>query len=221
MSTAQQQQDLSDRLVKAALNDPAIYAKGFDSSRVFALISVLLNSPSSPRKRLVRSMKTVYLFHVSRTARDSGGDGDDEAVWWVDMKKKGIVRKLAKGEKAPLKPDVVIRLADRDLVGLATGTLNPQKLYDAKVRSASSVGANNPPEVDLPSWWYSQRVHVRGDIDKAFNVEKILSHERQKLESLAGPKTRDPNKERGIWAERKLDGAAPGAGLGAEVKAKL
>ncbi|GAA5960908.1 hypothetical protein JCM21900_000561 [Sporobolomyces salmonicolor] len=197
MSTAQQQQDLSDRLVKAALNDPAIYAKGFDSSRVFALISVLLNSPSSPRKRLVRSMKTVYLFHVSRTARDSDGDGDDEALWWVDMKKKGIVRKLAKGEKAPLKPEVVIRLADRDLVGLATGTLNPQKLYDAK------------------------RVHVRGDIDKAFNVEKILSHERQKLESLAGPKTRDPNKERGIWAERKLDGAAPGAGLGAEVKAKL
>ncbi|GAA5920164.1 hypothetical protein JCM5296_006569, partial [Sporobolomyces johnsonii] len=179
----------------AALNDPAIYAKGFDSSRVFALISVLLNSPSSPKKRLVRSMKTVYLFHVAHSAGDGAG-GEDEAVWWVDMKKKGIVRKLAKGEKAPLKPDVVIRLADRDLVGLATGTLNPQKLYDAK------------------------RVHVRGDIDKAFNVEKILSQERQKLEALAGPKPRDPNKERGIWAERKLDEAGRGAAAAA-VKAKL
>jgi len=47
-----------------------------------------------------------------------------------------------------LKPEVTIYLSDKDLVGLANGSLNPMKLFEAK------------------------RVRVRGDIDKAFKVEK-------------------------------------------------
>jgi putative sterol carrier protein len=58
------------------------------------------------------------------------------------------LRLLKPSEKPPLKPDVTISLSDKDLVGLANGTLNPMKLWEAK------------------------RVKVKGDIDRAFKVEK-------------------------------------------------
>ncbi|GAA6052824.1 hypothetical protein JCM3770_006270 [Rhodotorula araucariae] len=161
---------VNDRLVRAALSDPAITVPGFDSSRVFALISVVLSSPSSPRKRLVRRIKTVYLFQVDN-------DKGEEAQWWLDMKKKGRLGKLVPGEKAPLKPDVIIKVADRDFVGLATGRLHPQKLYAAK------------------------RLNIRGDLDRSLLALRVLSQERAKLEALAGPAARDPAREGGVWAE--------------------
>lgn len=46
---------------------------------MFALVSVLLASPSSPRKALLRSMRTVYLFHITHEQQG------EERVWWVDM----------------------------------------------------------------------------------------------------------------------------------------
>ena len=83
-----------------------LISQAFGEFQVFALISVLLNSPSSPKKQLVRilflspqplpriqlsetrrvvqvkSMKTVYLFQV--TSSQSGSE--ETARWWVDMK---------------------------------------------------------------------------------------------------------------------------------------
>lgn len=64
---------------QAALADPAITIPGFDSSRVFALISVVLSSPSSPRKRLLRAIKTVYLFQIDNEKGETG-------TWWLDMR---------------------------------------------------------------------------------------------------------------------------------------
>ncbi|GAA5993847.1 hypothetical protein JCM5350_004393 [Sporobolomyces pararoseus] len=193
--SATSNQALSDRLVKAALNDPLIYHPSFDSSRVFALVSVLLNSPSSPKKELIKSMKTVYLFRIN-----SPQEGDEEARWFVDMKKKGILRLLKPGEKPPLKPDVTISCSDKDLVGLANGTLNPMKLYEAK------------------------KVKVRGDIDRAFKVEKILSQERNKLESLRERGKKKERKE--VWGERKIPSTTSSSSSSSEdaeriIKAKL
>ncbi|BGP35693.1 hypothetical protein JCM10296v2_007545 [Rhodotorula toruloides] len=162
-------QEVSDRLVRAALADPAIFCPGFDASRVFALISVVLQSPSSPKKRLLRAIKTVYLFQVTNAS-------GQEAQWWLDMKKKGRVGVLKPGEKAPLKPDVIVRVQDRDLVGLVTGRLTPQKLYAAK------------------------RLHIRGDLDRSFQALRILSQEREKLERLAGPEVKSSSSE-GVWAQ--------------------
>ncbi|BGO95956.1 hypothetical protein NBRC10512_005460 [Rhodotorula toruloides] len=162
-------QEVSDRLVRAALADPAIFCPGFDASRVFALISVVLQSPSSPKKRLLRAIKTVYLFQVTNSS-------GQEAQWWLDMKKKGRVGVLKPGEKAPLKPDVIVRVQDRDLVGLVTGRLTPQKLYAAK------------------------RLHIRGDLDRSFQALRILSQEREKLERLAGPEVKSSSSE-GVWAQ--------------------
>ncbi|GAA5940114.1 hypothetical protein JCM3775_007267 [Rhodotorula graminis] len=178
MSTLDIDDQVNDRLVRAALSDPALTVPGFDSSRVFALISVVLSSPSSPKKRLIKRIKTVYLFQVDN-------DKGDKAQWWLDMKKKGRLGKLAPGAKAPLRPDVIIKVGDNDLVGLATGRLHPQKLYAAK------------------------RLHVRGDLDRSLLALRVLSQEREKLEALAGPAQRDPDKDTGgVWAEVKPHGAA-------------
>ncbi|TNY20312.1 hypothetical protein DMC30DRAFT_447162 [Rhodotorula diobovata] len=177
MTTLDIDDQITDRLVRAALSDPAVTVPGFDCSRVFALISVVLSSPSSPKKRLVRSIRTVYLFQVEN-------DKGDKAQWWLDMKKKGRLGKLAAGEKAPLRPDVIVKVGDRDLVGLATGRLHPQKLYAAK------------------------RLHVRGDLDRSLLALRVLSQEREKLEALAGPAQRDPEREKGVWAEVKPSGGS-------------
>lgn len=97
---------------------------------------VLLQSPSAPKKALINRhallhtaatpvndetvpnrMKTVYLFHVKN---EQGA----KATWFVDMKKKGRVLRIDDNTKPPLKPDVRIEVSDRDLVGLATGTVS-------------------------------------------------------------------------------------------------
>ncbi|KAM0751478.1 sterol-binding-like protein [Meredithblackwellia eburnea MCA 4105] len=162
---------LEESLIQSALQDPLISSPNHDSSRVFALISVLLSTPSArqTRRRLVHQMKTTYAFHVTNSE-------GQEVGWWVDMKKKGRVGKFEAGTKAPFKPDVSIWVMDNDLVGLATGRLNPQKLFAAK------------------------RIRVRGNIDKALNVEKILSHERERLDQAAPKAEPDPTKEKGRWA---------------------
>ncbi|EFP88812.1 hypothetical protein PGT21_024742 [Puccinia graminis f. sp. tritici] len=147
--------------LKAALNDSSLSEEGFETSKVIALIDVLLQEGDSTsgsvtshtfpsRKKLVKMIKTCYQFVIKNKA-------GKEVMWFVDMKKKG---RVAKG-KAPFKPDVTIWCSDNDLVALATGEMNPQKLYAAN------------------------RIKVRGNLDKALKVERIISHERDKI-LLAG-----------------------------------
>ncbi|KAA1113638.1 hypothetical protein PGTUg99_012450 [Puccinia graminis f. sp. tritici] len=147
--------------LKAALNDSNLSEEGFETSKVIALIDVLLQEGDSTsgsvtshtfpsRKKLVKMIKTCYQFVIKNKA-------GKEVMWFVDMKKKG---RVAKG-KAPFKPDVTIWCSDNDLVALATGEMNPQKLYAAN------------------------RIKVRGNLDKALKVERIISHERDKI-LLAG-----------------------------------
>ncbi|WAQ81248.1 hypothetical protein PtA15_1A588 [Puccinia triticina] len=60
---------------------------------------------------------------------------------------------------APFKPDVTIWCSDNNLVALATGEMNPQKLYTAN------------------------QIKVRGNLDKALKVEQIISHKREQNRS--------------------------------------
>ncbi|POY73137.1 hypothetical protein BMF94_3830 [Rhodotorula taiwanensis] len=143
-----------DDKLAATLADPTVIVPGFDTSRVMALISLVLSDPSTPKKRLFRAVGTVYLFEVEN------GKGE-KAKWYLDVKKRGRVGSLKADGKAPLKPDVTVKISDRDLVGLATGKLQPQKLYAAK------------------------RLRVRGDLDRAYLALRVLSQEREKLEKLA------------------------------------
>ncbi|GAA6017881.1 hypothetical protein JCM10207_003486 [Rhodosporidiobolus poonsookiae] len=172
MSTLSTDLELSDKLVQAALHDPSLHAPNFDSSRVFALISVLLNAPSGQqnRRKLVKAIKTVYLFEVENTR-------GDRARWYVDMKKRGTIRLLPPNLRAPLKPNVVVKVGDKDLVGLATGRLNPQQLYEAK------------------------RLAIRGDLDRALSAIRILNVERERLEKLAPSPPSPPSSPRSIPAD--------------------
>ncbi|GAA5881419.1 hypothetical protein JCM3774_004370 [Rhodotorula dairenensis] len=153
---------VDDKLLTAALADPAIAVPGFDSSRVMALVAaVLANSTSTPKKRFLRTVKTVYMFDVCNKH-------GDQVRWYLDVKKRGRVGSLKPGEKAPLKPDVTIKISDRDLVGLATGKLQPQKLYAAK------------------------RLTIRGDLDRAYLALAVLSQEREKLDQVAAAASASP-----------------------------
>lgn len=145
---------VNDKLVAAALSDPTISVPGFETSRVMALIAAVLdNSTETPKKQLLRAVRTVYLFDVCNKQ-------GDQARWYLDVKKRGRIATLKAEEKAPLKPDVTIKISDRDLVGLAIGKLQPQKLYAAK------------------------RLAVRGDLDRAYLALRVLSQEREKLEQV-------------------------------------
>ncbi|KNF04951.1 hypothetical protein PSTG_02004 [Puccinia striiformis f. sp. tritici PST-78] len=160
--------DLKTQL-KSALNDSNLSEEGFETSKVIALIDVLLQEGDTAststitgagyshtfpsRKKLVKRIKTCYQFVIKNKA-------GKEAMWYVDMKKKG---RVSKG-KSPFKPDVTIWCSDNDLVALATGEINPQKLYAAN------------------------RIKVKGNLDKALKVQRIISHEREKI-LLAGQET--------------------------------
>ena len=57
-------------------------------------------------------MKSIYMFDVTNA------EGRN-VQWYADMKKTG---KIGKG-RPPSKPQVTIKISDRDLVDLATGTV--------------------------------------------------------------------------------------------------
>ena len=147
----------SYRLAQAALADPTIVVPGFETSRVMALIAAVLgNSTTTPKKQLLRAVRTVYLFDVCNKQ-------GDQARWYLDVKvclsgtrlggrsqktreecadavramiglscaqTRGRVASLKAEEKAPLKPDVTIKISDRDLVGLATGKVGLESALD-------------------------------------------------------------------------------------------
>lgn len=70
----------SYRLLQAALSDPTIVVPGFETSRVMALIAAVLdNSTATPKKQLLRAVRTVYLFDVCNKQ-------GDRARWYLDVK---------------------------------------------------------------------------------------------------------------------------------------
>ncbi|SJX61153.1 uncharacterized protein SRS1_12375 [Sporisorium reilianum f. sp. reilianum] len=157
---------------------------GFESSRVFALSAQLLANPPAgfpSRKRLVRSLQSIYLFVIQpSTAIDpsnprtkpvtgkvsTSGGALRPAMWYVDMKNNGRIGrgqppKTVLGRKR--KADVVIECRDRDFVDLATGKVQAQKLYN------------------------QGRIKIKGDLDRALRVATFISHERSKIYGTASP----------------------------------
>ena len=61
-------------------------------------------------------MKSIYMFDVTNA------EGRN-VQWYADMKKTG---KIGKG-RPPSKPQVTIKISDRDLVDLATGTVRASR----------------------------------------------------------------------------------------------
>ena len=157
---------------------------GFESSRVFALSAQLLANPPAgfpSRKRLVRSLQSIYLFVIQpssaidpsnpRTKPVSGnvqtsGGALRPALWYADMKNKGVIGrgqppKTVLGRKR--KADVVIECRDRDFIELATGKVHAQRLYN------------------------EGRIKIRGDLDRALKISTLISHERSKMYGTPAP----------------------------------
>lgn len=124
---------------------------GFEASRVFALSAQLLANPPAgfpSRKRLLRSLQSIYLFIIQPSAAidpsnprtkpvqgqaSTSGGALRPALWYADMKNKGVIGrgqppKTVLGRKR--KADVVIECRDRDFMDLATGKVHAQKLYN-------------------------------------------------------------------------------------------
>lgn len=142
---------MKEEAVQALDSQEDLDCPGFESSRVFALSAKLLANPPAgfpSRKRLVRSLKCVYLFiiqpsaaidpsnprtkPVSGKASTSGG-ALRPALWYADMKTKGVIGRgqpstTVLGRKR--RADVVIECRDRDFVDLATGKVQAQRLYN-------------------------------------------------------------------------------------------
>ncbi|SNX82460.1 uncharacterized protein MEPE_01166 [Melanopsichium pennsylvanicum] len=157
---------------------------GFEASRVFALSAQLLADPPAgfpSRKRLVRSLQSIYLFVIQPSSaidpsnpRTKPKDGNVNtsggalrpALWYADLKNKGVIGrgqppKTVLGRKR--KADVVIECRDRDFVELATGKVHAQRLYN------------------------QGRIKIRGDLDKALKIATLISHERSKIYGISAP----------------------------------
>lgn len=76
------------------------------------------------REQAIKAINGSFLFEVAGT----GEDGKSTTQFFrVDMRKDGTIVK-GKGPARP-KPDVTIRVADKDLVALSTGKANPQSYF--------------------------------------------------------------------------------------------
>lgn len=142
---------MKEEAVQALTSQEDLDCPGFEASRVFALSAQLLANPPAgfpSRKRLVRNLKSIYLFiiqpstaidpsnprtkPVSGKASTSGG-ALRPALWYADMKSKGVIGRgqpptTVLGRKR--RADVVIECRDRDFVDLATGKVQAQSLYN-------------------------------------------------------------------------------------------
>ncbi|GAA5859209.1 hypothetical protein JCM8547_008916 [Rhodosporidiobolus lusitaniae] len=204
----------ADRALAAALLNPNISATKTHplASRLFALVYVFLASKSAKEKK--RMVKKVGAVMVVRVENEVG----EERSWRTDLKRTASVRLLPfdpvsasttpggnKGRKGK-KADVIVRVKEKDLVGLATGKLNPQKLYE------------------------SRRLTLTGDPSLALSLLSLLSTEREKLESRQSSSLprkevwgewKGRKREEG-WMERAVARAEKGVGgVGGAVRARL
>lgn len=76
--------------------------------------------PRMDRQQAIKSISGNFLFEVT------GPEGKVQH-FRVDMRKEGRLIK-GKGDARP-KPDVTIRVADKDMVDLASGKANPQSMF--------------------------------------------------------------------------------------------
>lgn len=103
------------------------------------------------RQQAIKAIGGNFLFEVT------GPEGKVQH-FRVDMRKEGKLIK-GKGDARP-KPDVTIRVSDRDMVALSTGKANPQSMF------------------------LKGRLKVKGNIMLGLKMNNILQKEISKLSKL-------------------------------------
>ncbi|CAO1635931.1 unnamed protein product [Sympodiomycopsis kandeliae] len=122
--------DLSDPTAQEADSPNDLMEPGFEISKLFAVVEFALRHAKDEdgllsginmmdREQAIKAIGGNFLFEVT-----SGGKTQ---FFRVDMRKDGRLIK-GKGAAKP-KPDVTIRVSDKDMVDLATGKANPQSMF--------------------------------------------------------------------------------------------
>ncbi|KAK0527065.1 hypothetical protein OC834_001481 [Tilletia horrida] len=145
-------------------NDPKrLLVEGFQISRLFAIVDFALSQAGvedgilagmdlMSREKAVKAINGTFLIEAV------GDDKKTVQQFYVEMKKAGRIS-LGPGPAKP-KPDVVIRVADRDMIALATGKITPQVAF------------------------MRGKIKVRGNIMKGLQMQTIMNRETSKLSKL-------------------------------------
>lgn len=169
---------------------------------MFAIVSVLLDSTSTiERKKLLNSIHSTYLFKVKNQHQEI-------ISWLVDLNKSFKVTKFkSKSNQKLSKSTVIIEILDADLVKVASGQVSILSLDP--LRSLNNSTNNFIQQLNPQKLLAAKRMTVRGNIDRAMLIQKIISQERTKLEALKLPSfltngegegEGEKKKERGRWA---------------------
>ncbi|CAD6885722.1 unnamed protein product [Tilletia controversa] len=144
-------------------NDPKrLLVEGFQVSRLFAIVDFALSQADVAegilsgmdlisREKAIKAINGTFLI-------EAVGEGNKVQQFYVDMKKEGKIS-LGPGPAKP-KPEVVIRVADRDMIALATGKITPQVAF------------------------MRGKIKVRGNIMKGLQMQNVMNRETSKLSKL-------------------------------------
>ncbi|PKI82806.1 hypothetical protein MVES1_003669 [Malassezia vespertilionis] len=160
---------------------PSLNSPGFEASKVFALTALYLGKPPPdfpsvgylrkhlaplyvfvihPSHQTVKTRAAWQRNELKNAAADVRSKLQPE-LWYIHTSKNGV--EVGKGRPSRSKmgrkaqPDVVFECSDRELVDMATGKIRAQKLYEK-----GTLG-------------------IRGKLDKALEIGKLLAFERSKL----------------------------------------
>ncbi|WFD00056.1 hypothetical protein MYAM1_002802 [Malassezia yamatoensis] len=185
---------------------PHLNAPGFEASKVFALTALYLakpppDFPSSGYLR--RNLASLYLFVIHPS--DIASTGRHQPVyrqrsvpetWYLYITSQSI--DIGRGKPTTnilgrrRRAEIVIECTDRDLVDIATGKARAQSYYE------------------------SNRLKIKGKLDKALEISRLLSHERSKLYRVVTvePKSRE---DETVSFNEDLNGYS----IGSSVRARL
>ncbi|KDN44937.1 sterol-binding-like protein [Tilletiaria anomala UBC 951] len=111
---------------------------GFEISKLFAVIEYAFQNANDKegllegldmmnREQAVKAVNGTFLFEVI-----SSGNKSKPVRYIVDMRHNGTIKRVPDGTDVKglkPKPDVTLRVADKDMVALATGKMNPQMAF--------------------------------------------------------------------------------------------
>lgn len=135
-----------------------IEVPGFGASKVFAQAKAQLDA-ASPQEKAAKLKKANGVFQFDVT-----NDAGKTESWIIDAKNEGTIKK-----GAATRPDVIIILADSDLVSLATGKGSAQSLF--MTYAYTYIRLLN----------FSGKLKIKGNMMKAASIGDLIAPPKAKV----------------------------------------
>lgn len=148
------------------------------------------------RPEALKAINGTFLFEVSSPSLPSSSPPPKSISFIVDMRKTGQISKLVQSEgassssaKAPRKPDVTIRVADKDMVDLAMGKAMPQAMFlkgRLKVKGNLMLGLKVRTRSNREGYEIALKLHLPVPLSLLISTQmnNILQKEIAKLSKL-------------------------------------